>query len=251
VRILALCACLMGFPLWVAPALASDSAQSKTVLAAADAWPPYVDFNPSQGGYCIEIVAAAFKNQGYQLVVKEVPWVRAVEGVKSGQYDIIPNLWHTPKREAHFRYSQPYGANTIKFVVKKGNDFQYSGLASLKGKIIGVINGARYGQGFEEATHFTTSPVTHMSQNIGKLIKGRIDLTLEDELGLITSLKRDNPAMLGHIRIVDKPFSSNPLYVATGRSHKRGQVLIKVFNIGLKNIQNNGQLNAIHQGYFQ
>lgn len=250
-RILALCVCLMGSSLWLLPALASDNGPVKTVLAAADAWPPYVDFNQGQGGYCIEIVAAAFKDQGYRLVVKEVPWARAVEGVKSGQYDILPNFWHTPQREAHFIYSQAYGANTIKFVVKIGDGFQYSGLASLQGKKIGVINGARYGQGFEEATHFTTSAVTHMSQNIGKLIKGRIDLTLEDELGLITSLKRDNPAMLNHIRIVDKPFSSNPLYVATGRSHKRGQALIKTFNTGLKNIRKSGQLKAIRQRFLQ
>jgi polar amino acid transport system substrate-binding protein len=242
-----LCAELLMVP-WV---YAQGRLDDKTVLAAADAWPPYVDFQEEEGGYCIEIVRAAFASEGYHLVVKEVPWARAVEAVKSGQYDIIPNLWHTKQREAHFIYSQPYGANTIKFVVNKGDAFEYLGLASLRGKSIGIINGARYGQGFEEATHFETHSVTHMSQNIGKLIKGRIDLTLEDELGLITTLKRHNPVWLQQLRIVDKPFSSNPLHVATGRHEGQGKALIDVFNKGLKNIQKSGQLQAIQQSYFQ
>lgn len=223
----------------------------KTVLAAADAWPPYVDFQQKDGGYCIEIVRAAFASEDYKLVVKELPWARAVEAVKSGQYDIIPNFWHTKQREQDFIYSRPYAENVIKFVVNKGDTFQYSQLASLQGKIIGVINGARYGQGFEGASHFETRSVTHMSQNIGKLLKGRIDLTLEDELGLITTLKRYNPTWLKQLRIVDNPFSRNSLYVATGRHQGRGKTLIDAFNKGLKNIQKNGQLQAIQRSYFQ
>lgn len=240
---------VLAATLFATLAFANDESP-KIVVAAVDAWPPYVDLNQSQGGYCIEIVRAAFKAQGWTLQIKEVPWARAIEGVKSGQYHIIPNLWHTPQREAHFIYSQPYGANTIKFVVQKDDAFIYTDLASLQGKVIGVINGARYGQGFEEATFFTTSEVTHMSQNIGKLIKGRIDLTLEDELGLVTTLKRQHPHMLKQIRIVDKPFSSNSLYVATARVNPQGMAIIEVFNIGLKTIQQNGQLQKIRDHYF-
>ena len=47
-----------------------------------------------------------------------------------------------------------------------------------------MINGARYGDEFDNATHFTKEPVTSMLQNVGKLLKGRIDLTPAYYLGL-------------------------------------------------------------------
>ena len=97
----------------------SSMARAQVITAATDVWPPYVDFSRKNNGYCLEIVQAAFKTQGYILQVENVPWARGVAGVKKGQYDIAPNLWYSKEREKTFLYSDAYASNTLKFIGRK------------------------------------------------------------------------------------------------------------------------------------
>ncbi len=221
----------------------------KIIVAAADSWPPYIDFDSQNGGLCIEIVRAAFETQGFILTFKNTPWARAIKGVKDGQFDILPNAWLSKERTKFLLYSKPYAACVVKVVKRKGDPFEYTGINSLTGKKIGVVRGADYGPEFNNAKNFSKEEATNLIQNIKKLILGRIDLTLEDEIGLITTLSMNEPELLKKIEFDENPFSLKNFYVASGLENPRHKKIIDAFNNGLEKIKANGTYNKILSSY--
>lgn len=63
-----------------------------------------------------------------------IPWARAEESVKEGSVDILPNMWFTKEREKSFLYGEPYLTKEVKFIKRKGDNFEYDGINSLSGK---------------------------------------------------------------------------------------------------------------------
>lgn len=90
--------------------------QNKTIVAAADPWPPFVDPSAPQEGLSLEVVRAAFGTQGYTVKMEYVPWANAENKVKEGKYDILPNIWITEERKAYLHYSDPYASNEVKLI---------------------------------------------------------------------------------------------------------------------------------------
>ena len=104
----------------------------KTIVAAADPYPPFVDPKNPLDGLSLEIARAAYKTQGYEVKMEYVPWARAESGVKAGTYDILPNTWHTEARTKELLYSTAYAVNTVKFIKLKGDPFEYTGPERLR-----------------------------------------------------------------------------------------------------------------------
>ena len=77
---------------------------AKTIVAASDPFPPFVDPNNPTGGLTIEVIRAAYKTQGHDVKVEYVPWARAEAGVASGIYDILPNMWFSEARSKSFLF---------------------------------------------------------------------------------------------------------------------------------------------------
>ena len=132
--------------------------------------------------FSIEIVKAVFAAQGYTVEHRVMPWARAEHEVKNGKIDILPDTWFTKKRNTYLMFSTPYAFNRIKFIKKKGDPFEYEGIKSLTGKTIGVIRGFGYRDDFLNAKNFSREEVRNFIVNIRKLVRDRIDLTLEDEI---------------------------------------------------------------------
>ena len=229
--------------------LSATSAQSKALVAAADPWPPYVDFSQVGGGFSIEIIRAALQAKGHQLIVKNVPWARAVKGVEQGVYDLLPNAWYTKERQLKFRYSKPFAMNTMRLVVNKKNTFIYKNESSLNNLRVGLINGASYGEKLKHAKPYEIIYTASMLTNIKMLINNRIDLTIEDELGLIRTLKTSDSRLLDKISLIDPPFSSNPLHIAVSHGHENAIGIIQDFDDGLTLIKENGIYDAILKRY--
>lgn len=178
------------------------SAETKVVSAASDPWPPFVDPDHPQKGISIEIVTAAYASQGYTLDHKIMPWARAEDAVKKGNIDVLPNTWKTDKRTGYLLYSSPYASNEVKFIKRKGDDFEYNGIDSLSGKKIGIMHGYGYGDVFMNSAAFKREAVNEFVQNIKKLVNNRIDLTLEDEIVARNKISKKDPALLKRLNLL-------------------------------------------------
>ncbi len=225
------------------------SAQTKTISAASDPWPPFVDPDHPQKGISIEIVTAAFATQGYTFEHKIMPWARAEDGVKKGKIDVLPNTWFTDKRTSYLAYSKPYASNEVKFIKKKGDAFEYTGLESLAGKKIGIMLGYGYSDDFMNSKDFKREAVSDFVKNIKKLVGNRIDLSLEDEIVAKNLISKKDPALLDKIEFTKNFLSSNALHVTCGLANPRHEEIINAFNKGLEEITANGTLGKILKSY--
>jgi polar amino acid transport system substrate-binding protein len=224
-------------------------AQEQTLIAAADPYPPYVDPQVPGEGLAMEIVRAAFKTQGYAVKLEIMPWVRAEKGVMEGRYDILVDVWRTEARAKELLFSTAYAVSKIKFIKRKDNPFEFTGLDSLAGKRIGVIRGYGYSDAFNAATTFSREEVPSMEHNFNKLLLKRIDLTLEDEITAKGLIQKMEPKAAAQLDFTANALASNPLYVAAGLKHPRHKDIIDAFNRGLQAIKADGIFMAIEKRY--
>ncbi|MBN2651471.1 MAG: transporter substrate-binding domain-containing protein [Spirochaetales bacterium] len=224
-------------------------ASSKVITAAADPWPPFIiDDNDSQG-LAMEIIRAAYKTQGYEVVMNIVPWARAEIGVRNGTYDLLPPTWYTEERSKVFDFSDAYAYNQVKFIKRKGDLFVYTDISDLTGKVIGVVRGYGYDDAFSTATNFKKYESADFITNIKMLVANRLDLTIEDEIVARSVIQQEDPALLDQIEFVDRPLSKKPLYLAVGLQNPRCKELISAFNKGLKVIKADGTYSKIVAKY--
>ena len=223
--------------------------QQMTLVAAADPYPPYVYPQAPGEGLAMEIVRAAFKTQGYAVKLEIMPWVRAEKGVSDGRYDILVDVWRTEARLKEFMFTVPYAVSRIKFIKRKDNPFEFTGLASLNGLRVGVIRGYGYSDAFNKAGTFVRDEVPSLENNLNKLLVRRIDLTLEDEITARSVLRQMDPKQAEQLDFTNNALASNPLYVAAGLKNPRHKEIVEAFNRGMLAIKANGILPAIEKRY--
>ena len=234
---------MVRFFIFITVLLLSLPTLAEKIIAAGDPWPPFSDPDLPGQGISIEITRAAYKAQNYEVEMKFVPWARAIEGVKEADYDVLLAAWHTKERAEFLLYSDSYLENKIKFIKRKGDDFEFNGLASLTGKNVGVVRG--YGDEFSNAPNFNRPEGKNVITSIKKLAAKRIDLTLEDEIVARAMLKKQAPELLYKIEFTKNALSNNSVHVASGLKNSRHKEFIDAFNKGLKEIKSNGTLDAI------
>jgi len=222
---------------------------AKTLTGVANDFPPFTDPTHPKQGFSFEIARAAFESQGYTIETAFVPWARAEDGIKKGTYDFCPTFWINEERQKTILFSQPYAENNIRFIKPKGNPFEYTGLKSLEGLTVGVVRGYGYPEEFFKDPKFRTEEVNDFTTNVRKLLAGRIDLTLEDEIVARSTLLREAPELLEQIEFTSGSLTSEKLYVGCGLTHPEHQAIIESFNKGLEEIKQNGTYEAILASY--
>lgn len=227
----------------------SASSAERVVTAASDPWPPFTDPDHTNQGLSLEIVRAALGTEGYEVTMRFMPWARAEEGARQGVYDIVPNAWMTAERERFFFFSEPYVENRIVFIRRKGEPFKYDGLESLKGFVVGVIRGYGYEESFLQASGFVREEASDFLTNIRKLLAGRIDMTLEDEMVARRLLADGEGEYAERIEFVAEPLVVKKLYVVCGLSNPRHREIIEAFNRGLRSIRADGTYDKIIFSY--
>jgi polar amino acid transport system substrate-binding protein len=178
-----------------------------------------------------------------------VPWARAEKGVKEARYDILPNTWKNEKRLEYLDYSEPYASNEVAFIKRKDDPFEYNGLESLKGKKIGIVRGYGYNTDFLSSSDFHREESNDLFTCIKKLLKNRIDLSLEDRIVARVIIAKEDPNALSEIAFTNNVLSSNDLFVTVGKKNPRHKEIIEAFNKGLAAIKANGTYNSIMKNY--
>jgi polar amino acid transport system substrate-binding protein len=222
---------------------------ARTIVVVGDPYPPFVDPKNPQDGLALEIIRAAYKTQGHEVKMVFMPWARAEKGVTEGTYDVLAATWHTEARAKVLAFSTPYSASTIKFIKRKGDPFEYTGLDSLKNKRVGAVRGYAYGDSLANPSSFFRDDVVDFATNIRKLLVNHIDLTLEDEIVAKFTLSREFPEAQGKFEFSKNALSRNLLYITAGLKNPHHADLIGSFNNGFDRIKANGILDGIYQKY--
>jgi polar amino acid transport system substrate-binding protein len=84
--------------------------------------------------------------------VRRYPWKRALENTKNGE-GIIFGISKTPERLQKFIFSEPVFTDQIWLVTRCDSVFEFKKLQDLKGKTIGIVRGASFGDEFDQQSN--------------------------------------------------------------------------------------------------
>ncbi len=217
----------------------------ETILAVADPWPPYIDKTHPQMGVSVEIANAAYATQGYKVKQVMVPWARALEGTRTGTFDLILDAWWSSERSKEFMFSRPYLDGSVKLIKRRGEPFEYKGISSLYGKQVAVVRGYAYNEDFSAAEEISHFEVIDFASAVAMLMRGRVDFAIENELVARYRIAQVAPESLSKIEFVEPPLSINLVYVISGYRNPRHNEYISAFNRGLEIIRANGVYDDI------
>ena len=216
----------------------------KTVSLSYVNYPPYCGKGLENGGPISEIILSAYKQQGYEVILEQLPWKRAFEMTKEGIFDGIFTAWYREERTKSFAYSSALPSNEIVLFKQKGRNITYQNYSDLMPYTIGIVNGYANPEGFDEAG-LKVHPVTEDKQNILKLASSRIDLALIDKGTANHIVRTKLPDMAGKFDWLEPPLKIEPQHIMFSKKADAYQEKLDDFNAGLKHISETGELQRI------
>lgn len=174
-------------------------------LSSVDNIPPYVyKENGELVGISIDIIDELSRRGGFEVVIKVEPWARVLLSVEQGLVDGAFSAYRTEERERFCLYTGIIHYDELRVAVRKGDEFAFTGIESLKGKLIGKGRGVFVSREFDEAvsngdiTLFETNDMK--MTNIKMLHEGRLDAIVGSPVSM-----RDYANKLGYDNIVILP----------------------------------------------
>lgn len=168
-----------------------------------------------------------------------MPWNRAYVLASRGQGGLI-GVSRNQEREALFDFSRPIYSDDIRIVVLKGKAFPFRDLPDLRGKRIGGVTGASYGERVDAAIR---EGYIAMDRDIGaanrlrKLAAGHLDAAFigNGERGLEWLLAND-PRLAefrDRFEVLPVPLTRDPLHLAFLKSMQQ-RALLDAFDAATK-----------------
>jgi polar amino acid transport system substrate-binding protein len=229
-------------------------ADDKVVSLRADMWMPISgDPNTNEPGYMVELAEKVFTSAGMTIDYQVMPWTRAINAVSAGEIDCILGTTRTNTPNLIFP-TQSWGIDTTAFFVKKTDDWKYQGFASLEGRQVGVVQDYLYGETIDKyiADHPQTfknlSGQDALSQNIRKLLAGRIDTILDNPMVINATLKKLQVET--QIKAAGNATPEISMDIACSPANKeRSTKLVKIIDTQTEALRRSGELAKILTKY--
>lgn len=219
-------------------------AQSTLKLATINS-PPYCDETLPDGGVYTTITREAFRRTGYTLDIYFLPWKRAFEMTKNGNYDGLMLVSYKEERIQSLHYTDSILKEEGVLFSQKGRNITYTKLEDLSPYIIGVMRGSMLAE-LLLSKNLKVEEVTTHEQNIQKLIgRERIDLIASQKLSLLGIINAQFPEWKDKIEIVMPPVHVGYLHNVISRNNPNHETIVKDFNIGLQKIKSDGTFTKI------
>lgn len=239
---------LLTFFMLAGYGVAADS----VVRISTGEWVPMTGQYVRHGGFVNHVVAEAFQRVGYEVVFEYTPWPRAYELAINGDVDASSYWYHTEKRAQDCWYSDPVISEKIVFFHLKGKPVpKWERLADLKGLRIAAITGVGYTDEFWELGErgvFTIFESNDSSANFEKLIRTRVDLfpaaKVMGEALLRTGFTEAERNVITHGK---KPLAVRTGHVVFSRRLAGSEQLMKAFDVGLKQIREDGTYEKLYR----
>jgi ABC-type amino acid transport/signal transduction systems, periplasmic component/domain len=224
--------------------VAGLASAQQSISVTVGEWPPYVSQNLADYGIAPRITAAAFKAVGVEASFVFLPWMRAFEKAKDGEYDATLLWVRTAEREKDFVFSDIVITGKAVFFHLKSKPFAWKTMSDLVGLNIGGLTSGSY-PWFDTAIHagikLKMDRADDEVTNFKKLLGGRIDILSLDQLTGTSVLEKNfSPAEVASISFDPTPIESwDYCLMFSKKSAKTGR-MVDLFNQGLRKIKQSG-----------
>lgn len=224
--------------------MASTSLSAQALRMAGNLWPPYTDKRLPGDGLSVDLIRTALGRAGYQVEYVEVPWERALQGVKSGRYDLF-NGWPTSTRTSYVLRSRPFLTNRMRWVQRAGDNFRYKGRDSLLPYRLVLSRGYVYSDELVAYSRLNKGYAANFIQAARMLLAGRADLTLEDEQTAQFHFKHELSDVEDLLGFVPGEFAVLDLSLLVRKDHPQQAQIIAAFNREIEAMLADGSYAAI------
>ncbi|TWX70920.1 amino acid ABC transporter substrate-binding protein [Colwellia demingiae] len=242
--------------------------QAKVLVVASDEWCPYVCDNANLPGFLVEIVTEIAAKNSLKVKFALTPLARALDLTEKGKIDIVLGL--TPQHVSDFQLQKShlsFGGLYNDFYVRATDPWRFQSITDLEGAlknnaVFGTINGYEYGEKIENllkdnAAHvFSASGNSPLQKQLRMLRLGRLDILLDSRFTVQYQLSK----LSQKTSQLKTSTTSDPTIVYAGTegifiplflgfSPLLSKEYIQIFDYGLSNLRENGQLNRILAKY--
>ncbi len=233
-------------------AVTSTAAHAETLLVFGDdAYFPVVHLKDGQpAGVLPAILKSAQDITGDTYVLRLSPWKRAYELAARAEGGVVGVSFNT-ERAKTFDFSKPIYDDDIQIVTLKSASMVYNSLADLKGKVIGGVSGASYGEEVDKAIRdglFTVDRDVGPAGRLRKLLAQRLDAAFigNGAAGLEGVLMSQDELRLNRdkFRVLAKPLTRDALHLAFAKSMNKQAALAR-FDAAIEKMRKSGQLKRL------
>ncbi len=227
------------------------SKEQITLTLATTNWCPYTCIDEGFSSNIVgNYVTKLLSKHNIEVKIITRPWSRAIKSAEIGQVDGLLTAIHSEAPTLHFTQS-PIAHFQVCFYANKAAHWQYSEPLNLQQFVLGVIQDYGYEDQIDQyiLTNSNTERIVSLSGNEGTprllnmLIKGRVDIIVEDKLVLNWHIKR---AGINITNIVNAGcMRAKPFYLALNNFKKSHQIILNILNKEFSSLENTIMLEKI------
>lgn len=225
----------------------------ETIRIATGNWPPYLSRDLKHNGIAAHIISDIFASEGFKVEFDFVPWARAYELSKKGDYDGTAVWLKKPERETDFYFSDPVVKEKHVFFHLKSFKFEWNSIDDLQGLKIGGIAKFSYGEAFDKAEKsgkLQVDRTTNDISNFKKLLGQRLQIYPQEiNVGHYVLQTNFKPEDIQRITSNPKLLMSNFSYLLLSKKIERNKALIVKFNNELQRLKSSGKYDRYFEAF--
>lgn len=231
-------------------------AHAEKIKVATGEYPPWTSASLPNGGFINHLISRAFKITGIDVEFEYLPWKRAWEATRVGQFN-ASSFWAEDKeRDKEFYYSEQILGDSFVFFYRKDRaPFKWKELTDLQEFKLGATLGYTYTDTFWNLAHSSKLRVSVQNDdltNLTRLVQGEIDAFPISQLtGEFLLNKNFSQTDKEKLDINLTQLNSNMDYILFTRNIPGNDRYLKLFNLGLKKLDQAAELEKYKKELLQ
>lgn len=233
-------------------------AQEKLIVTTGE-YAHWTGENLPHGGFVNHVLTKAFKEAGYEVEFKYMPWKRAYKEAQEGRADASSFWFMSKERNRDFLLSDKVMEDPmLLFQSVERERIEWSEWSDLKGYTIGYTDGFTYPEDFQKAVDqgvINVQKARSEELNLEKLKLGRIDLFITGRMAFLDLGRKVLQEPVSELfRAAGEPIDTATGHLAITRKSATGQELRDALNQALKKLRQSGWYGAqerkVFKGYY-
>ncbi len=223
-------------------------------LVCGENFPPFsYEENGIIKGMDVETVLEMAARLNIEVKIELKPWKRVLSMTELGKCDGAFSCFRTAERQKFAVYTAPVNYSTYSIFVKKGEEFKFSSITDLYGKLFGKNRGLVVSDEFDQAVKEGNISLVEISSNLVDLaMLNRFDMFVDNLLLTQYQLKRKK--LTGQITPLPRPITKARgayLIISKAAAIKEKESLVKKMTKVLREIHSDGTIQKIQNKYLK
>ncbi len=224
----------------------------QTIKISTSEWPPYISKKLPNHGYISQVIEEAFAQVNIDVEFVFLPWARAYEDAKVGNYSATSYWYKDQKHARYFYFSEPLSKEKVVFFrLKSEKPLTWQSLSDFDDLTFGLTRSYTYTKAlwqYAENNPERMSIVTSDEQSFKMLLLERVDLVPAQEIvgwHYLNSLFAKE--QVNRVEVMQPPLNIFTGHLLFPKTNQNSMELVKQFNKGLEILAKNGRLEELQE----